>query len=66
LGIAYEPEDLIKKVLEKRDKILKHEMKTAIPSRRISLEALAAEIRELRLEIEKIKRALEAHGIKIE
>ena len=66
MGIAYEPEDLIKKILEKRDEVLKHETKATIPSRRISLEALAAEIRELRLEIEKIKRALETHGIKIE
>jgi len=63
MGIVYKPEDVARKKVEKGLRDIG--VKPAIPTESPSLELLASEIRELRVEIERIKKALVAHGIPV-
>jgi len=62
MGEVFKPEDIIKKDFEVRD--ISRDIKMPIPG--VSLQMIIDEIKALRIEIEKIKRALREHGIKVD
>lgn len=62
MGEIFKPEDIIKKDFEVRD--ISKDIKMPIPG--VSLQMIIDEIKELKMEIEKIKRALREHGIQID
>jgi hypothetical protein len=63
MGEIFKPEDIIRRVrVESRD--LSPQLK--IPITHFDIQVVMEELRRLREEVERIKRALEKHGIKIE
>lgn len=63
MGMVRKPEDLDKK---RELEGFVPDIKPILPAGEPTIKALIAEIKELRAEVEKIKRVLNAHGIKVE
>lgn len=61
VGVVRKPEDLGRKL-----EGFVPDIKPIVPAGEPNIMTLIAEIRELRAEVEKIKKALNAHGIKVE